>query len=145
MAIENAVLHEEIQTLFEGFVRASVVAIESRDPTTAGHSERVATLTCDLARAVEHAPPPGAAHQGLAFSADDLKQLRYAALLHDFGKVGVREHVLVKAEKLYPHERALIEARFDVVRARAEADALRARLEGGRDADAERRLAEIGE
>ena len=38
--------------------------------------------------------------------------MRYAALLHDFGKVGVREHVLVKAEKLYPHELELLRARF---------------------------------
>ena len=36
-AVENAMLHVEIQKLFEGFVKASVVAIESRDPTTAGH------------------------------------------------------------------------------------------------------------
>ena len=41
-AIENALLHEEINRLFEGFVSASVVAIEARDPTTAGHSGRVA-------------------------------------------------------------------------------------------------------
>src|SRR5207244_1348136 len=52
-AIENAMLHEEINRLFEGFVKASVVAIESRDPTTAGHSDRVATLTVGLAQAVE--------------------------------------------------------------------------------------------
>ena len=48
-AIDNAILHEEIERLFEGFIRASVVAIESRDPSTSGHSERVATLTLGLA------------------------------------------------------------------------------------------------
>ncbi len=48
-AIENALLHDEINRLFEGFVSASVVAIESRDPTTAGHSGRVASLTVGLA------------------------------------------------------------------------------------------------
>ncbi len=143
MAIENAVLHEEIQALFEGFVRASVVAIESRDPTTAGHSDRVAVLTVDLARAAEKAPPAGPEYAGLRFSADDLKQLRYAALLHDFGKVGVREHVLVKADKLYPHERERLEARFELIRARAEVEALRARLEGRDPAGHEAELAEL--
>jgi HD-GYP domain-containing protein (c-di-GMP phosphodiesterase class II) len=131
-AIENALLHEEIERLFEGFVQASVVAIEARDPTTAGHSGRVATLTTGLARAVEAAPPP--AWRGVAFDAASLQQLRYAALLHDFGKVGVREHVLVKAEKLYPHQLELLGARFDLARAALENRRLRARLEGADEA-----------
>jgi HD-GYP domain-containing protein (c-di-GMP phosphodiesterase class II) len=130
-ALENALLNEEIERLFEGFVRASVVAIEQRDPTTAGHSGRVAALTCGLARALEKAPPPE--WRGVAFDADALRQLRYAALLHDFGKVGVREQVLVKAEKLYPHELERVRARFDLARAALESARLRARLEGRAD------------
>ena len=127
-AIENAVLNEEIERLFEGFVQASVVAIEQRDPTTAGHSGRVATLTTGLARAVEQAPPPD--WRGVAFDPASLQQMRYAALLHDFGKVGVREHVLVKSDKLYPHELELLRMRFDVARVGVENARLRARLEG---------------
>jgi HD-GYP domain-containing protein (c-di-GMP phosphodiesterase class II) len=127
-AVENAVLHEEIERLFEGFVHAAVVAIEQRDPTTAGHSGRVATLTTGLAWAVEKAPPPE--WRGVAFDPAALQQLRYAALLHDFGKVGVREHVLVKADKLYPHELELVRARWDLARATLENARLRARLEG---------------
>jgi HD-GYP domain-containing protein (c-di-GMP phosphodiesterase class II) len=137
-AVENALLHEEIERLFEGFVRASVVAIEARDPTTAGHSGRVADLTTGLARAVEAAPPP--AWRGAAFDAAALRQLRYAALLHDFGKVGVREHVLVKAEKLYPHQLELVAARFELARARLENERLRARLAGRPDGEAAGRL-----
>jgi HD-GYP domain-containing protein (c-di-GMP phosphodiesterase class II) len=140
-AIENAVLHEEIERLFEGFVQASVVAIEARDPTTAGHSDRVATLTTGLARAVEAAPPP--AWRGVAFDAPSLQQLRYAALLHDFGKVGVREHVLVKAEKLYPHQLELLGARFDLARASLENQRLRARLEGRDEAAPAAELARL--
>jgi HD-GYP domain-containing protein (c-di-GMP phosphodiesterase class II) len=142
-AIENAVLHEEIERLFEGFVKASVVAIEARDPTTAGHSDRVATLTTGLARAVEAAPP--ASWPGVTFDATALQQLRYAALLHDFGKVGVREHVLVKAEKLYPHQLEVLQARFDLARATLENDRLRARLEGRTEGPAAARLAELAE
>ena len=132
-AIENAVLNEEIERLFEGFVQASVVAIEQRDPTTAGHSGRVATLTTGLAGAVEKAPPPE--WRGVSFDAPSLQQIRYAALLHDFGKVGVREHVLVKADKLFPHELELLRMRFDLARAGLENGRLRARLEGGAEAD----------
>ncbi|HEX9398935.1 MAG TPA: HD domain-containing phosphohydrolase [Anaeromyxobacter sp.] len=126
-AIENAVLNAEIERLFEGFVQASVVAIEQRDPTTAGHSGRVAVLTCGLARAVEKAPPPD--WRGVAFDGASLQQMRYAALLHDFGKVGVREHVLVKAEKLHAHELELVRARFDLARSTLENARLRARLD----------------
>jgi putative methionine-R-sulfoxide reductase with GAF domain len=113
-AIENALLHEEISKLFEGFVAASVVAIESRDPTTAGHSGRVASLTVGLAEALEHVDR--GPYAGLRFKPQDVQEIRYASLLHDFGKVGVREPVLVKAEKLYPQELAVLEARFEVAR-----------------------------
>jgi HD-GYP domain-containing protein (c-di-GMP phosphodiesterase class II) len=132
-ALENAILNEEVERLFEGFVQASVLAIEQRDPTTAGHSGRVARLTIQLAQAVEKSPPAGAA---LRFTAGDLQQLRYAALLHDFGKVGVRENVLIKADKLYPHQLALVRARFDVGRLALENQALRARLAGSEEAAA---------
>lgn len=113
-AVENALLHDEINRLFEGFVGASVVAIESRDPTTAGHSGRVASLTLGLAEAVSHLSAGPFA--GVRFTAQDLQEIRYASLLHDFGKVGVRENVLVKAEKLYPHELEILRARFELAR-----------------------------
>src|SRR5262249_4151519 len=50
ISLENAMLYDEITNLFEGFVDASVSAIESRDPTTSGHSRRAATLSVGLAR-----------------------------------------------------------------------------------------------
>jgi HD-GYP domain-containing protein (c-di-GMP phosphodiesterase class II) len=111
--IENAILQSDIQRLFEGFVHASVVAIESRDPTTAGHSDRVARLTVSLAQTIDGiATGP---YAGQRFTPEQLQELRYASLLHDFGKVGVREHVLVKANKLYPQELSILEARFDLI------------------------------
>jgi len=114
IALESVLLYEEVGTLFESFVKASVTAIESRDPTTSGHSERVAKLTVGLAEAVGNtATGP---YREVRFSKDDLTQIRYAALLHDFGKVGVREHVLVKAKKLYEHERELILQRFQLIK-----------------------------
>jgi HD-GYP domain-containing protein (c-di-GMP phosphodiesterase class II) len=140
-AIENAVLHEEIERLFEGFVQASVTAIEARDPTTAGHSGRVATVTIALARALERAPPPP--WRGVRFEAAALQQLRYAALLHDFGKVGVREHVLTKADKLHPHQLELLKGRFELARAGLENQRLRSRLDGRGEAGVDERLAEL--
>jgi len=103
-------LKNDIENLFEGFVQASVVAIESRDPSTSGHSNRVADLTVALAEAVNRTPegPLGAR----IFTDQQLKEIRYASLLHDFGKVGVREQVLVKAKKLESHRLEQILQRF---------------------------------
>ena len=126
IAIENANLYEEIQLLFEGFISASVQAIESRDPTTSGHSQRVATLTCQLAGVVNRVEFGPCA--GICFNADQIKEIRYAAVLHDFGKVGVREHILVKARKLYPAQQEAIKARFDYIKRTLEVDTLKRKL-----------------
>ena len=120
-AIENAILYDEINKLFEGFIAASVVAIESRDPTTSGHSGRVATLTCGLAEVIDRIEAGPFAT--VTFDYDQMKEIRYASLLHDFGKVGVRENVLVKAEKLYPAEVAVLKARFDFIKRTLEKEA----------------------
>jgi HD-GYP domain-containing protein (c-di-GMP phosphodiesterase class II) len=132
VSLETAMLYEEIRKLFEGFVTASVEAIESRDPTTSGHSRRVADLTVELAKVVdaERTGPYSAAF----FTAEDLRELEYASLLHDFGKIGVREKVLVKAKKLYDERLELVRARFDYVARSIEADVLARKvrlLEGG--------------
>jgi HD-GYP domain-containing protein (c-di-GMP phosphodiesterase class II) len=127
IALENALLYAEIRTIFEGFVRASVQAIEQRDPTTSGHSQRVSVLSCRLAETVDRTD--AGAYLDVRFSRRDLQELKYASLLHDFGKIGVREQVLVKAKKLYPHEREAIRARVDYAHKSAEAELLRTKLE----------------
>jgi HD-GYP domain-containing protein (c-di-GMP phosphodiesterase class II) len=127
-AVENTLLHEEISRLFEGFVQASVVAIESRDPTTAGHSGRVASLTVGLAEVTENSP--SGPFKGLKFSSTEIQEIRYASLLHDFGKVGVREAVLVKAEKLYPQEIEVLKARFELARKDRQLQSYVRRLDG---------------
>jgi response regulator RpfG family c-di-GMP phosphodiesterase len=93
-------LKEDIEKLFDGFVQASVLAIEARDPSTSGHSSRVAELTVGLAEAVNLTP--NGSYGAIHFTNQQIKEIRYASLLHDFGKVGVREQVLVKARKLQP-------------------------------------------
>ena len=114
VAIENNELYQDINNLFEGFVKASVTAIEQRDPTTSGHSFRVADFTVGLAQIVDRMSDGSMKH--LKFSREQIREIRYASLLHDFGKVGVREKVLVKANKLYEHEYDLIQWRFHYAR-----------------------------
>ncbi len=114
VALENSRLYKNIQTLFEGFVKASVTAIEARDPTTAGHSFRVADLTTGLAEVVDRVD--NGPYRVVRFTPEEMQTIRYAAILHDFGKIGVREEVLVKAKKLYPNHLELIKQRAEVIK-----------------------------
>jgi HD-GYP domain-containing protein (c-di-GMP phosphodiesterase class II) len=119
VAYENSHLYENIHHLFEGFVKAAIKAIEQRDPTTSGHSERVANLTVAMAEAVER---DHTFFRDVKFTRSEMKEIRYASLLHDFGKVGVREEVLTKARKLYPAQMDAIFNRFDLARRTLQAE-----------------------
>ncbi|MFG3817353.1 HD domain-containing phosphohydrolase [Limnothrix redekei LRLZ20PSL1] len=122
ISIERSNLQESIEALFEGFVRAAVQAIESRDPCTSGHSERVATLAVRLCEVVNeiHTGPLAATY----FTPRQIQEIRYASLLHDFGKVCVPEAVLVKQKKLYPDQLEVIRHRFALARRTLELDCL---------------------
>jgi GAF domain-containing protein len=96
VSIENADLHARIEHMLESFLKAAVTAIDQRDPTTAGHSMRVAALTTGLADAAERSGR--GLYRGLRFTRRQMRELRYAALLHDFGKVSVPDDVLMKAK-----------------------------------------------
>jgi HD-GYP domain-containing protein (c-di-GMP phosphodiesterase class II) len=155
VAYENGQLILGIKRLFDSFVRAAVTAIESRDPTTSGHSGRVAVLTVGLGEVISRTQT--GPYRELRFSTDQLQEIRYASLLHDFGKVGVREKVLIKGKKLYVGELNLIRQRFAYIKRSLEADHLRAKfeqLQSGRatadllatlDRDYEQRVAEVDE
>lgn len=126
VALVNTRLIDDIKTLFRSFVDASVSAIESRDPTTSGHSSRVAELTVGLARKVDGAS--AGLYAPVRFSVDQIREIEYASLLHDFGKVGVREKVLVKAKKLFFGEMLALRQRFGVIKRTVEAEYLRAKV-----------------
>jgi response regulator RpfG family c-di-GMP phosphodiesterase len=127
VAVENNLLYESIERLFEGFVTAAVTAIEQRDPTTSGHSFRVADLTVELARIVDRLDD--GEYRQVRFSSEQIREIRYASLLHDFGKVGVREQVLVKEKKLYPMQLDTIRGRFEFCMKAVEAEAQRRKLD----------------
>ncbi len=145
-AVNNALLHHEIEQLFEGFVRASVVAIEARDPTTAGHSGRVARLSVGLGDMLPRAGGAAGRWKGSSLTAQERQELRYAAMLHDFGKVGVRENVLIKANKLEPLELENLRGRFETIyvqeELKAEREKVRLLTRGPKD-EAKQKIAEV--
>ena len=101
---------QEIRQLYQAFIETIVAAIDARDTATAGHSRRVAsyvTLLCQAINATQ-----GEKHQIPQFSNHQIQELYYAALLHDVGKIGVREDVLLKKHRLSDERMSVIEYRF---------------------------------
>ena len=127
VALNNNLLLQEIESLFESLVVAASSAIESRDPSTSGHSRRVTNLTLHLASAVSETESGPLA--SVQFSDAEMRELRYACLLHDFGKIGVREAVLTKSNKITPVEFAEFEARILALQRQWEADCARQQLQ----------------
>ncbi|MFP5258017.1 MAG: HD domain-containing phosphohydrolase, partial [Acidobacteriota bacterium] len=97
IATGNALHFESIQTLINSLMQALATAIDARDPFTSGHSQRVARLGVALARTVHL---DQTFFPDVAFTRNDLEELLYAGLLHDVGKIGIREEVLTKATRL---------------------------------------------
>jgi len=145
ICLENIDLYGDIQKLFEGFVKASISAIESRDPSTGGHSERVAKMCVALARATTEVDL--GIYRSVKFREEEIRELEYAALLHDFGKIGVREEVLCKAKKLYGYQLDGIKDRIRICKAAAKIDFMEKQLKGADkkviQREYEQRLAEI--
>jgi HD-GYP domain-containing protein (c-di-GMP phosphodiesterase class II) len=92
---DNVALYEDQEALFLGTVRALTAAIDAKDRYTLGHSERVAHLSVMLARSA-------------GLSRADEERLHLTGLVHDVGKIGVPERVLLKPGKLTEEEFALI-------------------------------------
>jgi len=89
--LDNAVLYAEQQALFLGTLEALTASIDAKDRYTCGHSRRVAHLSHRLAQAI-------------GMSEQDADRVRIAGLVHDVGKIGVPEAVLVKNGRLTDEE-----------------------------------------
>lgn len=85
----------ETQSAYVGAIRALAMALDARDPYTAGHSERVSAIAVAVGRQ-------------LNLEDDQLEVLRLGALLHDIGKIGISDHILRKPGSLTTEEYELI-------------------------------------
>lgn len=95
IGIQKARLYEDLNDLFMGTLRAIADAIEAKDPYTRGHSERIRRYSMMIA-------------ERMGLDETEKKNLSLTALLHDVGKIGVPEEVLVKKEELNIDEIAAI-------------------------------------
>lgn len=100
--LERVRAHErQLEQDFERTVLSLAAAIEAKDPTTEGHVQRVAQLSVLVGRK-------------LGFDERRLRVLRYGAMLHDVGKIGVPERVLNKPGELTPEEKDLMEQHVEI-------------------------------
>jgi len=95
IAMSNAILFSQVQEVLTSLMQTMATAIDARDHCTAGHSHRVARYAQGLMRFAAREMAPES-----AFSDADLREVYCAGLLHDVGKIGVREEVLTKATRL---------------------------------------------
>ncbi len=87
--------NEELQTAYDATLKGWVRALDLRDKETKGHTQRVTTLTRILARK-------------LGFEGESLAHITRGALLHDIGKMGIPDSILLKPGALTPEERERI-------------------------------------
>ncbi|KAB1442890.1 HD-GYP domain-containing protein [Pseudodesulfovibrio senegalensis] len=97
ISVSNAFNFEGSQTRMDAMLQALTEAIDSRDPFTAGHSRRVAQLSVAFALIVNE---DKAVYPGLYFSEAQVREIYYSGILHDIGKIGIKEEVLTKDSRL---------------------------------------------
>lgn len=91
VAIDNARLYTDLSDLFKSSIRALVNAVEAKDEYTRGHTERVTEYSVQLAASME-------------LSAEEVQRIELSALLHDVGKIGIPDKILLKPGKLTDEE-----------------------------------------
>ena len=101
LALENARLYSSLREYYLSTVQALAAALEAKDVYTRGHSIRVAKWARSCARM-------------LGLGAEKEEEVYLAGLLHDLGKIGVRENILLKPAPLTPEERKEIESHPEI-------------------------------
>ena len=140
IALTNRRLIQQLEALFESFIKLINLAIDEKSPYTGGHCQRVPELTMMLAEAADATTEGPLADFKLTDK--DRYELRIAALLHDCGKITTPVHVVDKATKLQTiYDRIhLVDTRFEVLKRDAEIRMWQAIADGSDRAGAESTL-----
>lgn len=94
-SIENARLYENIQKVYLSTIEVLATAIDAKDPYTQGHSRRVTQYSVAIAEEMNLSPK-------------EIEDIRYAGLLHDVGKIGIKDSIIRKPGRLTDEEYAII-------------------------------------
>ena len=115
IAINNTSLIQGLEILLEAFLRSIIFAMSKKSPYTAGHIERMVQLSLMLAEAIHE---DETVYKDKSFSLKELRQINFAALMHDIGKLATPEQVIDKSTKLETifDRLGLVECRFEVIK-----------------------------
>ena len=97
ISLENIILYQKMEEIYLGTIRVLSAALESKDIYTIGHSERVMAYSILISAE-------------LGLTSEKLDDIKYAALLHDIGKIGIHENILNKPRKLTNDEFEIIKS-----------------------------------
>lgn len=92
IALENSLLHEDLKISFDSSISALSATVDARHPFTAGHSERVTEYSLLIAKEMK-------------LDKQEIEIIKLAAVLHDIGKIGIRDDVLLKNGRFTQEER----------------------------------------
>ncbi|AFL69813.1 HD domain-containing phosphohydrolase [Sulfurospirillum barnesii] len=114
IAITNTSLIQGLETLLESFLKSIIFAISKKSPYSAGHIQRMVRLSVMFAEAINE---DQTVYANKHFSAEEIKQINFAALMHDIGKLATPEQIIDKACKLETlfDRIGLIETRFALI------------------------------
>lgn len=99
--IVSVQLYNQLQMLLESMLKSFAAAVDARDPSTKGHSLRVMKYAVNIAKAMN-------------LPANDIKTLQYAAILHDVGKIGIPDNILLKADRFTPEEYEIMKKHVEI-------------------------------
>ncbi len=96
IALANAKLHKKLKDSFLSTIKALITAVDAKDPYTHGHSERVMKYSMAIAKYLD-------------VTDEFSENLKLSSLLHDVGKIGIKDDILSKKGPLTESERKIIE------------------------------------
>lgn len=99
--INNRLLYDELEQSYFSTVSSLTRALEAKDHYTRGHSERVMSVACGIARELKLSP-------------EAVRRVRYGAILHDIGKIGISDSIIAKTSKLTDGEYAEIKKHTEI-------------------------------
>lgn len=126
---QNSLLKEQNHELLvwtDAFVEAMGTTLDTRDTTTGGHSKRLAEYSVKVAKAINKVDYGN--YKNFTFTEDEIKELHYSALLHDIGKIGVRESILLKEERLSKNRLFALKYKFKLYKTLMELKKLKSEI-----------------
>lgn len=114
--VQNEALRSRNKTLEKwanSVVETLSMTLDQRDSTTSGHSNRMSELAVSIALYIKDSDDPHFRH--VSFDEHAIEAVRIASLLHDVGKIGIRENILLKSSRLTKNQLEIVSNRFKLL------------------------------